>query len=240
MVLRWVGWISKECDIMQNNRTLYPPLFKPVSSGGGGSGQTIQVTKLPEAVLAEKDKIYQYTGSTTETLTNGFFYKCVENTSYDWEETEASETYTEAETLPTASAETVGTIYKVDDKYYQTVIVLSYSWENIPVMEAGSSGGANIKVGEETPVFMLNDEVVYATLLKNQNPTVPYTTNSILNSTNIKELVKIEYNVASGSGAVLGFEKNIQVFGLTATQYYINSNGSGWTYPTIIVYYTKN
>lgn len=132
---------------MLNNRTLYPPLFKPVGNGGGGSGQTIQVTELPEAVLSEKDKIYQYTGSTTETLTNGFFYKCVENTSYDWEETEASETYTEAEVLPTASAETVGTIYKVDDKYYQTVIVLTYSWVNIPVMEV-EGGGINVETTE--------------------------------------------------------------------------------------------
>lgn len=79
---------------MLNNRTLFPALFGTAGGGGGGSGQTIQVTDLPEAVLAEKDKIYQYIGSTTETLTNGFFYKCVEKTetvdnvitvTYEWE-----------------------------------------------------------------------------------------------------------------------------------------------------------
>lgn len=78
---------------MLNSRTLFPALFKP-AGGGGGSGQTIQVTELPDAVLAEKDKIYQYIGSTTETLTNGYFYKCVEHTTtegevitvtYEWE-----------------------------------------------------------------------------------------------------------------------------------------------------------
>jgi hypothetical protein len=52
------------------------------------------VTELPEAVLDEKDKIYQYIGSTTDTLINGYFYKCVEKTeteggvitvTYEWE-----------------------------------------------------------------------------------------------------------------------------------------------------------
>lgn len=79
---------------MLNNRTLFPALFGASGGGGGGSGQTIQVTELPEAVLSEKDNIYQYIGSTTETLTNGYFYKCVEHTeteggvitvTYGWE-----------------------------------------------------------------------------------------------------------------------------------------------------------
>ena len=124
---------------MNNVRGLYPPLYGATPSGGGGGGgggQHIQVDTLPDASLANKDKILQYVGATTETLTNAYFYKCVENTGYDWEETEASETYTEAETLPTASAETIGTIYKVGEKYYQTIIVLSYSWDNVDVMEA--------------------------------------------------------------------------------------------------------
>ena len=121
---------------MNNVRGLYPPLYGAMPSGGGGGGgggQHIQVDTLPEASLANKNKIVQYVGATTETLTNAYFYKCVENTGYEWEETEASETYTEAETLPTASAETIGTIYKVDDKYYQTIIVLTYSWDNVDV-----------------------------------------------------------------------------------------------------------
>lgn len=127
---------------MNNVRGLYPPLYGAAANGGGGgSGGSIQVETLPDASLEHKDKIVQYTGATTETLTNGYFYKCVENTTYDWEETKASETNTEVETLPTASAKTIGTIYKVDDKYYQTVIVLTYSWDNIPVMEVESDSG---------------------------------------------------------------------------------------------------
>lgn len=141
---------------MNNVRGLYPPLYGAApSGGGGGGGEHIQVDALPEASLEYKNKIVQYTGATTETLNNGYFYKCVEDTTYEWEETEASETYTEAETLPTASAETVGTIYKVDDTYYQTVIVLSYSWDAIPVMEVESVGG----------IVLSNTETVVGTYL---------------------------------------------------------------------------
>lgn len=66
---------------MNNVRGLYPPLYGATpSGGGGGGGQHIQVDALPEASLQYKDKIVQYVGATTETLTNGYFYKCVEHT----------------------------------------------------------------------------------------------------------------------------------------------------------------
>lgn len=91
---------------MKNSRTLFPPLFGDNSTGGGGggSGNKIQLAELPEASLQYKDRIIQYIGATTETLTNGYFYKCVEHTT------------TEGET-----------------------ITVTYSWDNIPVME--SDGG---------------------------------------------------------------------------------------------------
>lgn len=51
------------------------------------SGQTIQVTTLPTASASELDKIYQYIG-TTDTYTNGYFYKCVSDgqstPTYSW------------------------------------------------------------------------------------------------------------------------------------------------------------
>ena len=85
---------------MNNVRGLYPPLYGAPANGGGGGGGSIQVDTLPEASLEYKDKIVQYTGATTETLTNGYFYKCIEHTE------------TEGET-----------------------ITVTYSWDNIPVME---------------------------------------------------------------------------------------------------------
>lgn len=65
---------------MNNVRGLYPPLYGAPANGGGGGGGSIQVETLPEASLEYKNKIVQYTGATTETLTNGYFYKCVEHT----------------------------------------------------------------------------------------------------------------------------------------------------------------
>ena len=72
---------------MKNNRSLFPPLFGeiPTGGGGGGSGNKIQLAELPEASLEYKDRIIQYIGATTETLTNGYFYKCVEHTTTEGE-----------------------------------------------------------------------------------------------------------------------------------------------------------
>lgn len=97
---------------MKNNRTLFPPLFGDNSAGGGGggSGNKIQLSELPEASLEYKDRIVQYIGATTGTLTNGYFYKCVEHTTteggtitvtYSWENIPVTpkETYNNIETV---------------------------------------------------------------------------------------------------------------------------------------------
>lgn len=65
---------------MNNVRGLFPPLYGAPANGGGGGGGSIQVKTLPEASLEHKDKIVQYTGATTDTLINGYFYKCIEHT----------------------------------------------------------------------------------------------------------------------------------------------------------------
>mgnify|MGYP006916040860 CR=1 FL=1 len=57
---------------------------------GSGAGQTIQVDTLPAASADNVGTIYQYVGETTATLTNGYYYKCVEDTTaspstYEWD-----------------------------------------------------------------------------------------------------------------------------------------------------------
>jgi hypothetical protein len=52
---------------------------------GTGAGGSIQVTVLPTASVTEVDNIYQYIGATDATYTNGYFYKCVNNSgTYSW------------------------------------------------------------------------------------------------------------------------------------------------------------
>lgn len=56
-------------------------------SGGGSEGQTIQVEELPEASADELGNIYQFIGTTGDTYTNGYFYKCTgagEPVVYSW------------------------------------------------------------------------------------------------------------------------------------------------------------
>lgn len=53
---------------------------------GASGGQTIQYTEMPTAEAAIEGEIVQYIGATDSTYTNGYFYKCVENSgSYIWE-----------------------------------------------------------------------------------------------------------------------------------------------------------
>lgn len=134
---------------MHNNvRTLFPPIRGDIPTGGGSDSEHIQKDTLPTPALDEKDKIYQYVGTTTADYTNGYFYKCVEATAYDWEETTESASAIEVEVLPTASAETLGNVYLYDSKYYHTVIVLSYSWVQTNTQPTVASTGVTLETVE--------------------------------------------------------------------------------------------
>lgn len=51
------------------------------------AGGNVQVDVLPTASAGELGHIYQYVGNDTESLTNGYFYKCVTTSgSYEWEQ----------------------------------------------------------------------------------------------------------------------------------------------------------
>lgn len=61
-----------------------------------GTFENIQYDTLPTATVDLVGKIYQYTGTTSADYTQGYFYKCIENTSvtpytYSWEEIKVSE-----------------------------------------------------------------------------------------------------------------------------------------------------
>lgn len=50
------------------------------------AGQIIQVSTMPTAASTEEGNIYQFVG-TTGTYTNGYFYKCINNSgTYSWQQ----------------------------------------------------------------------------------------------------------------------------------------------------------
>ena len=56
----------------------------------------IQVSIMPEASSTYNGKLYQYIGTTNESYTNGYFYKCIYNNgSYSWINIPVTETYIE-------------------------------------------------------------------------------------------------------------------------------------------------
>ena len=78
--------------------------------------QTIQYTTLPIASVSEAGHIYQYIGDTTSSYTNGYFYKCVEDSGvYSWERVNTQDSYTKTEignltNLPDNTKDVVGNI----------------------------------------------------------------------------------------------------------------------------------
>lgn len=157
---------------MKNNRSLFPPLFGEISTGGGGgSGNKIQLAELPEASLQYKDRIVQYTGTTTEALTNGYFYKCVEHTT------------TEGGT-----------------------ITVTYSWDNVDVMEAGFDLGTT-----ETEVGTYLGKTLYQKVYHETGVTIEtsaaggYSHIIEANFAQTKEAVAIIGTYYTGSGAQVPF-----------------------------------
>jgi hypothetical protein len=57
----------------------------------GGGGQIIQYDTPPAASQDNLGKIIQYTGTTNDNFTNGYFYKCIaKNSVYSWIETKVN------------------------------------------------------------------------------------------------------------------------------------------------------
>jgi len=111
--------------------------YKCVSDGGvtpayswekiqvSDGGDTIQVETLPTAGASEVGNIYQYIGATTTTLTNGYFYECVEDSgSYNWVEKEVQKNEdvphwsgTRAEYEAIKDTLEIGTVVNITDDY---------------------------------------------------------------------------------------------------------------------------
>ena len=80
----------------------------------GTDGENAQVSVLPAASAVELGNVYQYVGTTTADLTNGYFYQCEERGgSYSWvqkpvQPDEGGGEDITVSALPTASADNLG------------------------------------------------------------------------------------------------------------------------------------
>ena len=90
-------------------------LFYKGKMVGSSIGSDLQVTTMPTAASTNVGQIVQYVGATSGGYTNGYFYKCVNNSgTYSWEQVdvqpEGSSEQIQYSTVPTASASNVGQI----------------------------------------------------------------------------------------------------------------------------------
>ena len=135
---------------MNNVRGLYPPLYGATpSGGGGGGGQHIQVDALPEASLQYKDKIVQYVGTTTKTLTNGYFYKCVEHTVTEGETITVTYSWDNIPIMETSGGyELVSSVTSDGTKTYKTLFT-----ELMTNVTLSSDKTYLLKLGGSSPIY---------------------------------------------------------------------------------------
>lgn len=131
-------------------------------------GDTIQVETLPTAGASEVGNIYQYIGATTATLTNGYFYECVEDSgSYSWVEKEVQKNEdvphwsgTRAEYEAIKDTLEIGTIVNITDDYDD-------GFEVVDVIENGNmnpvTSNAVAKMCKCVSVGSLPDKVIPTT-----------------------------------------------------------------------------
>lgn len=124
---------------------------------GSGSGESIQVSVLPEASAELEGTIYEFVGSSDANYTNGFFYECVSDgqdpATYSWvqKNVQPEQDLVQYETLPVASVDYENRIVQYvgadtgslhSGFFYKCVsdgaVTPTYSWEEVPVQEAAN------------------------------------------------------------------------------------------------------
>lgn len=103
---------------------------------GNSVGQIIQKSVMPTPALAELGNIYQYVGATSESYTNGYFYKCVsDNGAYVWDNISTTEITTTTTTVNSITA--VGTLPTFT--YNSTTENLTYTAGTLPTKGSDTS-----------------------------------------------------------------------------------------------------
>ena len=199
---------------MKNNRSLFPPLFGeiPTGGGGGGSGNKIQLAELPEASLQYKDKIVQYIGATTDTLTNGYFYKCVEHTTTEGETITVTYSWDNVDIM-NSSVNVFSILNSSDD----VLIGKDFSGNNLYYRKkslTNPSDGENIEAGTDITSIVATFGVYkrYSTRDPNeyQSFPIPYVGNFPVPSSGMKSVgVYLTYDVLADNKQNLVFTTNM-------------------------------
>ena len=201
----------------------------------------IQVSTMPTAAVGELDKIYQFIGTTDANYTHGYFYECVSDggnpATYSWSQLNVQPSSggqtIQYDTMPTASAETVGKIVQytgnTDSTYtngffYKGVSdgqdPATYSWTQTDVQpqasglpsQTGQSGKFLTTDGtdaswSDTP--LVNRATGYQSLVLNINPNATSTdlggSNNVMVGFGSKvQSTSSNYNTLIGYGAITG------------------------------------
>lgn len=124
----------------------------------------IQVDTLPPATATEEGNIYQYIGTTSGNIVNGYFYQCIEDTAtpgtYIWVQKNIqpdNDTTIQVSSMPTVTSADDGRIVQYigatdtdyTNGYFYKCVESSatpgtYIWEAVQVQEGGGSGSGSL------------------------------------------------------------------------------------------------
>lgn len=108
-----------------------------------GRGQVVQFSVMPVANASRIGQIVQYTGTTTTNYSNGYFYKCVENSgSYEWQNVNVQASGSGGSTVESVNGKTGNVFINTIDVGAQATIMptADAEYENKIIQYIGTNG----------------------------------------------------------------------------------------------------
>jgi hypothetical protein len=160
----------------------------------------MQYSTMPTASADNEGKIYQYVGTTDANYTNGYYYKCVENSgSYSWQLVEnindQTPTFTEASTRNNiASGEKLSVIMGKVQKFFNDLKTVAFSGSYTDLSDKPNADDILMSDGVTSVEDALDG------LMEDSSDTLSNTTYLYANATIIKKgsVVMIQWNGLKG------------------------------------------
>lgn len=186
-----------------------------------GGGQIIQYDSVPTASSEYEGKIIQFIGTTDANYTNGYFYKCIDNSgTYEWinvnVQTDVVGQIIQYDTVPTASADNLGQIIQytgsgtvsfTNGHFYKCVsdgqVFPTYDWAEIYVQ--------NII----PPTTYSNNNATYTINELKQNCVYKLgtVTNLTINQTNVFDIESVIYFTSGSTPTVVSLPASMTHIG---------------------------